>query len=218
MSTDKTAGAKKTAAERAWVEATKHTAATAAEIDAAAAQITAAEQALAYAKAEAEAAIDAKAADPNAARERIQNAREAIKQAQDDLEWAQLNHQAAEVVNRQACEDEQAAHRRVIAEEYIRAQAEWKDPANKERQLLAQLTDLVAELTPLICARKERHSRLQTGWEYIPPDERPDLPHAGRLPAGDGSLLISVHIASVPVEVADAFKAGAAQGEARMRQ
>lgn len=209
--------AKSTAAERAHAAAIKHTAATAAEIESAAEQVAAAEQALTDAKAELEAAMVAKCADPAAAKERITRARDGITEAQDNLEFAILQHQAAEVVNRQACEDEQAAGHRVTAEEYLRAHAEWNSETNRERTLLTQLTDVVSELTVLVNERKDLHSRLNTAWGYIPPDVRPEIPHGAWLPAGDGSRLIGVWVDSIPTEVAAAIKAGAARGSEALR-
>lgn len=213
MSTQTTTGAKTTAAERDHAAAIKHTEATAAEIEAARDQVAAAEQALEDAKAELEAAVMAKSADPTAAKERIQNARDGIKEAQENLEFAILQHQASEVVNRQAYEDEQAARRRVKADEYLRECARWNDPMNRERQLLAQLTDIIAELTPLIGERKDLHGHLLAEWAHIPIDERPDIPVGhGLAPDNDYLRLTTGQIAEVPTEVVDAIKAGAAKG------
>lgn len=210
-----TTASSETQARKAWTAATKATAAAHAAIQPYCDQLAAARDALASAQAEALDAIAVKSVDPAAARERIEKARAAIKTAEDDVQWAILELNAAEARHEQAHTDEQAARRAVTAAEYVAAHREWNDENNRENQLLRQLKDNIAELIPMINDRKNQHDRLAQEWAHLPTEERPQL-KAGQPITDTSTRLIGEHIADITPEVSAAIKAGAAAAQAEL--
>jgi hypothetical protein len=203
-------------AQKAWAASTKATAVAFDAIQPARDNLEAAQQALTAANAEALAAVTVKSPDPQAARERIEKACAAIKQAEDNVQWAVLELHAAEAVHEQAHTDEQAARRRVTVAEYELAQKEWSDPNNRERQLLRELTALIAELTPMICDRKDLHDRLAHEYEHLPPDERPQL-RSGPLMA-TSTRFVGECFADLTPELVVAIRAGLETAQTELRE
>jgi hypothetical protein len=102
-------------------------------------------------------------------------ARSAIEQARADVEWSQLQHQAAEAAHSRAADEEASAHRAVTADEYLEEWLSYNDPKRREHVLLAQLQAIVAELIPAIDARQQLHDRLAHEFDSFPPDEKLEL-------------------------------------------
>lgn len=70
----------------------------------------------------------------------------------------------------------------MIAQEYLAAHKEHNDPATRVNVLLSQLTDIVAELVPLVDARDQLHRRLAQEYWLLPADEKSRFRRAGRSP------------------------------------
>jgi hypothetical protein len=215
--TTKTAEATTAQAQKAWRAATEKTAEAEAALQPARDGLTAAQEALAAAESEGIAAVVTKSTDPEAARDRIEKSRTAIKEAQDGVQWAVLELHAAEAVHEEAHQAEQAARRAVTVAEYQAAHKEWNDPDSREEKLLAQLSDTVAELIPLIIDRKDLHDRLTQEWQHLPADERPQL-KTGRPITTSPSRFTGEHIADITPEVAVAIKAGSAAALAELTE
>ena len=194
-------------ATKALAAATKATAEAFDAIRPATDDLADARSALAASETELMQSVVVKSPDPQAAKARIDAARAALKTREDEVQWCVLKLRAVEVQHDQANEAERTARRRVTVEEYVRASEAWNDPANRERALLQQLTEIIAELIPMIHARKALHSRLVQELDYIPADEKPTIPPGHGLmrydfQRGDFS-------AQVPhAEVFDAINAG----------
>jgi hypothetical protein len=90
--------------------------------------------------------------------------------------------QAAELATSPCADEAARAHRAVIAQEYLAAHKEHNDPATRVNVLLSQLTDIVAELVPLVDARDQLHRRLAQEYWLLPADEKSRFRRAGRSP------------------------------------
>ncbi|MEM6109211.1 hypothetical protein AAHS21_23690 [Mycobacterium sp. 050272] len=202
---------KTSTAQRAYAEAVKVRDGVGAMLSAANDGIARAEQALDAAKVAAIEAVNARCADPLAARQRIETARATVKKAEDDLDFAKLQLQAAEVVERQAFDDVELARVPVIVEEYQDAVRERNDPQSREKVLLAQLTDNIAELMSIIGQRRQQHARLAAEYEHLPVEKRPIFEGA---PLQRPSYIVPYAVNHrIPIgEIAAAIEAGVEQG------
>jgi hypothetical protein len=164
-------------------------------------------------------------AHPPAERAALEKARAAIEKAHADVEWAHIQRAAAEAAHSRAADAEAHAHRRVVADEYVREARRYSDPSEREYVLIDQLRDNVAELVKLIGERQARHERLARDVESWPADERARLQQrlaheAQSVPAGQSvGRAITTHgqrefaswTVTVPKgEIAEAIQAGVA--------
>jgi hypothetical protein len=153
-----------------------------AALDAAAKATAAADAALTAAR-EAVPAAEQKLTDLEAAfcasdatsKAELTKARNAIEQARGDVEWSQLQLQAAEAAHSRAADAEAAAHRRVTADEYLTEHRAYNDPTSTESVLVAQLESTVTELIQVVDARQQLHHRLARELNSMPADEQAEL-------------------------------------------
>lgn len=142
--------------------------------------------------------------ESSATRAAVDKARAEIARAKSDIEWAAIQKQAAETAHLRASEEEVRAHRRVIAEDYLRAHLEWNDPEAREHVLMEQLRKVLFELVPLVRARRAAHTALVREVGHFPPAER------GALFQGlEGKPIRSYddyHQRGLPPELDDAIK------------
>jgi hypothetical protein len=137
------------------------------------------------------------------AKERFKKARQAVKDREDDVDWALFELQAFEVADEAAHQAEQAARGRVTIEHCQKAHDELNNPDSRENQLLRQVTSAIAELVPLISERKSRHTRLAQELQYIPKDQLPLL-KGGSLVAPATSIPVA-RLVRLPHEIFDAI-------------
>lgn len=188
-------------------------------ITAAQSKVAAAEQTLAEAKSRAIEVARSKCADASEARQAIETARAAIKEVEDELDFANLELQAAEIVQRQAYDEQMAAKRRVIADQYKAEHKRYNDPQCREAVLLTQLSDVVRELFPLVWERKDLHDRLYSEYWHLPEDERPSIPAGARPIMPYSTRAIFVHpFGQMPQEVVEAIRAGNAAGQVELEK
>jgi hypothetical protein len=193
-----------TTAQDALAAAAKATAAADAAMTTARENVTAAQRKLA----DLEAALVAGGATSQT---ELAKARSAIEQARADVEWSELQLQAAEAAHSRAADADAHAHRRVVAEEYLAAHKAFNDPADRENVLFAQLTDTVAELIRLVDQRQERHHRLAQEYASFPAEERTLIIPAGKPITTYGQRGQGVWMVQVPIgDVAEAIEAGIA--------
>jgi hypothetical protein len=184
-------------------------------ITAAQADVKAAEEALAAAKTQAIEAVKAKIGDPDAAREHILKARAATEKAEKDLDWCLIQLQASEVVQQACYEEEIAARRALIADEYAVAHAAWHDPQNREGVLRKQIEDALAELVMISSDRRRSHERLQQEVGYFSEEERLKLPGGG-LSSSRPSWYAPMTITLTDAEIKETIEAGIAAGKAAL--
>jgi hypothetical protein len=210
----KTTGAKAALAAAAQKTADAGAALTAAEdaIPAAKQALVAAEQALV------DVLSNASGESPN--RAEMGKARTAVEKCRSDLEWADVQHRAAEQRYFAAVENEAVAHRAAIAEEYIAEHERWTGPDNREPILRAQIESGIAELITVLADRNALHGRLMQEVENFPQEERLQLPAAGRglssgaRPAWYAPLALTVR----DEEIKQAIEAGLANGHDALQQ
>jgi hypothetical protein len=203
-----------TTAQQEWATAAEATAAAGEALTAAYDAIGTAQQDLELAEANVVEVVGAAVINGGGpSRTEIGKARTAVEKCRSDLEWAKIQHQAAEVAYTRAVDNEITKRRAVIAEQYLAEHARFNDPESRENVLLAQISDAVAELLPAIAARKERHGVLTKERAHFPATEPLPIPQGRPIRQYD-----SVRTASVTLrepEVADAIKAGIDRASAR---
>lgn len=188
-------------------------------IAAAEADVARAEQTLADAQAHAIEVVGSKCADATEARQRIEKAREAIKQAEDELDFEKLKLQAAQVVQRQAYDDMHVTQRRASADAYKAEHKRFNDPACRETVLLETVAAAVAELYLLLWDRKELHDRLNQEHWHLPADEKPAVPRDGRPIQGNSPRThYLAPFGPIPPEVIEAVRAGNEAGQLNKAQ
>jgi hypothetical protein len=202
-----------TTAQQEWATASEATAAAGEALTAAHDAIGTAQQDLELAESNVVEVVAAFINGDGPSRTEIGKARTAVEKCRSDLEWARIQHQAAEVAYTRTVDNEITKRRAVIAEQYLAEHQRFNDENSRENQLLAQITDAVAELLPAIAARKERHGVLTKERAHFPATEPLPIPQGRPIRQYD-----SVRTASVTLrepEVADAIKAGIDRASAR---
>ena len=111
----------------------------------------------------------------------LDKARAGIEQARADLQWAELQHRAAQAAEQRSYEDLRLVQQELTRAEYLQAHAQWNDPQNREAVLMEQLAACITELTHLAHDRRALHSRLSQAYSAIPAEERFAIPEGRRI-------------------------------------
>lgn len=136
--------------------------------------------------------------------------RERVEKLRSDLEYSDVELQAAEQVMSRAADDAARAHRRVTAEEYLAAHKAHNDFLTRVNVLLTQLTETLAELVPLVGARDQLHRRLDQELAHFPLDERFEIPPGQPLKAPDTQGAPNTMVQVPRGAIAEAIEAGIA--------
>jgi hypothetical protein len=178
-------------------------------VDAARDGIVQSRQALEAAEAEAaETMAAAIAGDGTANRAAVDKARTRVEKLRGDVEWADVQKQAAELALARTQDDAARAHRGVTREQYLAEHARWNAPDEHETTLLAQITAGVTELVDLIGTRKQLHNRLAQAIPHFPGDEKFPIPQGARaITAHSSHANLVVNHVPHP-EIVDAVEAG----------
>jgi hypothetical protein len=217
--TSKTQAADPSTAQSRWAAATEATTAAGDALNAATDAIPRTHQDLEDAEAHlVNVLANANAGTPS--RAEIGKARTAVEKCRADIEWAGIEHKAAEQAYFRAVENEVVARRAVIAEEFAAASAAWNDPENREHVLRAQIESALAELVVLSADRRELHGRLEQEIAHFPEDERLKLRAAGHGLSGDSrpDWYAPLSITLRDQTIKDAIETGLGKGKDALNQ